>query len=151
MGRHHAIAVALVAICGVALLGVGLRYALLRHDRRSTEHTVAELKDTTRRALRLLHAVAGRRQAADGHNDTARAERDRERSLALGLHAALDRAQAETTSAAVGAFTSGAAANNLAACLTGVSQALNQLSVGDGHALASLAGVDGPCRQAGVA
>ena len=66
------------------------------------------------------------------------------------MHTQLDRTRADTTAADVGAFASGAQANNLGACLTGVSRALNQLAVGDTGAIKSLQAVDGPCRAAGI-
>jgi hypothetical protein len=138
------------AICIVALATVGLRYVLLRADRRATEHTVATLTQHTRDAVALLRSVTVTRATADGHNATVRSERDRVRAVATLLHADLDRAKAQTTASAIGAFVSGSQANDLSACLTGVSQALNQLSVGDGRSILSLQKVDGPCRRAGA-
>jgi hypothetical protein len=138
------------AICIVALATVGLRYVLLRADRRATEHTVETLTRHTRDAVALLRSVTVTRSTADEHNAEVRAERDRVRAVATLLHADLDRAKAETTASAIGAFVSGSQANDLSACLTGVSQALNQLSVGDGRSILSLQKVDGPCRRAGA-
>ena len=66
------------------------------------------------------------------------------------MHADLDRTRADTTAAEIGAYRTGAQANNLRACLTGVSQALNQLSVGDGRSIASLQAVEVPCRAVGI-
>ena len=138
-------------ICIVALATVGLRYVLLRADRRATEHSVETLTDQTRHAVTLLRSVTATRVAADDDNTKVRAERDRVRAVAALLHAELDRAKAETTASAIGAFVSGSQANDLSECLTGVSQALNQLSVGDRRSILSLQKVDGPCRRAGIA
>lgn len=137
-------------ICIVALATVGLRYVLLRADRRATEHSVQTLTEQTRAAVTLLRSVTATRVAADDDNTKVRAERDRVRAVATLLHADLDRARAETTASAIGAFVSGSQANDLSECLTGVSQALNQLSVGDGRSILSLQKVDGPCRRAGI-
>ena len=101
-------------------------------------------------ALALLHRVTDRRSSADERNAGLEDQRTGVRALAAAMHANLDRARADTTAADVGAFTSGAQANNLGACLTGVSRALNQLAVGDAGAIKSLQVVDGPCRAAGV-
>jgi hypothetical protein len=150
IGRDRAVPMIVAAICIVALATVGLRYVLLRADRRSTEHTVETLTQHTREAVALLRSVTVTRVTADENNAKVRAERDRVRAVAALLHANLDRARADTTASAIGAFVSGSQANDLSACLTGVSQALNQLSVGDGRSIQSLQRVDGPCRRAGV-
>jgi len=139
-----------VALLTVALIAVGARYLSLRHDRQRTEQSVAAL---TRQATMTLHAVRrlqAEQTAAEAANTVTKAERDRIRTVAAGLHDHLSRAQADTTAAEVGAFTSGAQANNLRACLTGVSQALNQLAVGDRSSIASLQAVDAPCRAVGI-
>ncbi len=151
IGRDRAVPVIVAAICIVALATVGLRYALLRADRRATEHTVETLTRHTREAVTLLRSVTATRVTADENNARTRAERDRVRAVATLLHADLDRARAETTASAIGAFVSGSQANELSECLTGVSQALNQLSVGDGRSILSLQKVDAPCRRAGAA
>jgi hypothetical protein len=150
IGRDRAVPIIVAAICIVALTTVGLRYALLRADRRTTESTVVTLTQRTREAVALLRSVTGTRIAADDDNTKVRTERDRVRAIATLLHADLDRARADTTASAIGAFVSGSQANDLSACLTGVSQALNQLSVGDGRSIQSLQKVDGPCRRAGI-
>ncbi len=150
MGRDRAALVIVAALCVVALATVGVRYLWLRADRQATEHTVAELTQHTREAVALLRSVSTIRASADVSNGKVRAERDRVRAVALLLHTDLDRAKAETTASAIGAFVSGSQANDLTACLIGVSQALNQLSVGDGRAIQSLQKVEGPCRRAGV-
>ncbi len=139
-----------VVVCALALIGVGTRYFWVRNERQHTEQTIVTLTRQTTAALALLHRVTGTRIAADEHNTSVQAQRDSARALAAVLHADLDKTRADTTTAEVGAFTSGAEANNLAACLTGVSQALNQLSVGDGGAISSLQAVDAPCRMAGI-
>ena len=46
IGRDRAATVIVAALCVVALVTVGLRYVLLRADRRSTEHTVETLTRT---------------------------------------------------------------------------------------------------------
>jgi proline racemase len=149
LGRNRTLTI-VSAICIVALAGVGLRYVLLRSDRVATEQTVATLKRRTSDALELLRDVSTTRSTADRKNSVTREERDRVRAVSTLLHADLDRAKAETTSAGIGAFVSGSQANDLSACLTGVSQALNQLSVGDSRSILSLQKVDAPCRRAGV-
>lgn len=139
-----------VALCAVALIVVGARYLWLRNDRQHIEQSVTAL---TRQATKALHAVQrlqAERAAAEASNTLVKAERDRIRAVAAGLHDSLSQALADTTAAEVGAFTSGAQANNLRACLTGVSQALNQMAVGDKSSIASLQVVDAPCRAVGV-
>jgi hypothetical protein len=150
MGRNR-VTIIVAAVCALVVLGVGLRYLVLRYDRQSTESSVANLTRQTNRALRLLRTVSDVRDDVDTRNDAARLERDQVRAAAALLHTELDKALAETTSSSIEAFVSGAQANNVAACLVGVSQALNQLSVGDGGSIASLQAVEGPCRAAGMA
>jgi ABC-type transporter Mla subunit MlaD len=150
IGRDRAVPMIVAAICIVALATVGLRYWLLRADRRSTEHTVQTLSRTTTEAVALLRSVTAKRTTVDDDNTETRTERDRVRAVAVLLHAELDQARANTTASAIGAFVSGTQANDLGECLTGVSQALNQLSVGDGRSIQSLQKVDGPCRRAGI-
>ena len=96
-------------------------------------------------ALALLHRVTDTRRAPPtSTRRPCRAQRDGARTPPRPRCTPnLDQTRADTTAAEVGAFTSGAQANNLAACLTGVSQALNQLAVGDGGAISSLQAVDG--------
>jgi hypothetical protein len=147
--RHWQVGVAVV--CAIALVLVGARYFWVRHERRHTEHTVLVLTRETESGLALLHRVTSTRAAADARNATVQAQRDGVRALAAEMHTDLDRTRADTTAAQVGAFTSGSQANNLAACLTGVSQALNQLAVGDSGAIGSLHAVDASCRAAGIA
>ncbi len=151
MGRGRTFQVVAVVVCALALVGVGTRYFWVRHERQHTEQTIVTLTRQTTAALALLHRVTDTRAGADDHNTIVQAQRDGARTLAAALHADLDKTRADTTTAEVGAFTSGAQANNLAACLTGVSQALNQLAVGDGGAISSLQTVDAQCRMAGIA
>jgi hypothetical protein len=137
-------------LCALALIAVGLRYLMLRDQRRHTERTVATLTHEATGALALLRGVQATRNAADQRNVLSQAELDGVRAAAAALHADLSRTRADTTAAAVGAFTSAAQANQLRTCLTGVSQALNQLAVGDGSALTSLQAVEQPCRAVGI-
>jgi hypothetical protein len=147
---RKSVTIVVVALCAVAVLAVGGRYVALRQDRVSTESSVDDLTRATNRALRLLREVSYSRDAIDTDNVATRGERDKVRGAALLLHTELDKALAETTSSSVEAFTSGARANDVAACLVGVSQALNQLSVGDPGSIRSLQSVEGPCRAAGM-
>jgi hypothetical protein len=149
-GRHRTIAWIVAALCAVLVLGVVARYVVLRVDRDTTEQSAERLTRATNHALVLLRAVRGTRSQADWYNDALEGERDRIRSAAALLHTELDRARAEITSSAIGAYVSGSQANFVAECLTGVSQALNQLSVGDTRAIRSLQAVEAPCRQAGM-
>jgi hypothetical protein len=151
MGRERAWKVGVAVVCALALLFVGARYFWVRHERQHTEHTALTLTRETKAALALLHRVTVTRVAADAHNATVQGQRDGARALAASMHTDLDRTRADATAADVGAFVSGSQANNLAACLTGVSQALNQLAVGDAGAIGSLKAVDAPCRAAGIA
>jgi hypothetical protein len=139
-----------VSLCAIAVIALGARYLLVRDDRIATEQTVTRLTVKTAEALDVFRRVAAKRTDADRANTLTTAERDRVLALAAALHADLDRTHADTTAAEVGAYTSGAQANNLRACLTGVSQALNQLAVGDGRSIASLRAVDTPCRAVGI-
>ena len=66
------------------------------------------------------------------------------------LHAGLDQTRADTTTAEVARSRPARRRSNLAACLPRVSQALNQLAVGDGGAISSLQAVDAQCRMAGI-
>jgi hypothetical protein len=142
--------VIVVVLCAVAVLAIGGRYVALRQDRVSTESSVDDLTRATNRALRLLREVSYSRDAIDADNDAARDEGEKVRGAARLLHTELDKALAETTSSSIEAFSSGARANDVAACLVGVSQALNQLSVGDPGSIRSLQTVEGPCRAAGM-
>ena len=150
MGRGRTRWIVATALCALALVVVTGRWLWLRHDRQDAEHSVLLLTRETGDALALLHRVTDRRAGADERNAGLEGQRDGVRALAAAMHADLDRARADTTAADVGAFASGAQANNLAACLTGVSRALNQLAVGDAGAIKSLQAVDGPCRAAGI-
>lgn len=150
MGRGRALQLITVVLVALALIGVGVRYFWVRNERQHTEQTVVSLTRQTTAALALLHRVTSTRVTADEHNIALEAQRNSVRALAASMHTDLDRTRADTTTAEVGAFTSGAQANSLSACLTGVSQALNQLAVGDSGALRSLQAVDRPCREAGV-
>lgn len=140
-----------VGLCALLLIAVGARYFDVRNERQHTEQSVLRLTREATAALALLHRVTDTRVTADEHNVALEAQRNDVRALAASMHAELDHTRADTTTAQVGAFTTGVQANNLAACLTGVSQALNQLAVGDSGAIKSLKAVDGPCRAAGVA
>lgn len=151
MGRGRTRWVVAAALCALALIVVTGRWLWLRHDRREAEHSALVLTREAHDAIALLHRVTDRRAAADEHNVALEGQRDGVRALAAAMHTDLDRTRADTTAADIGAFTSGAQANNLGACLTGVSQALNQLAVGDTGAITSLKAVDGPCRAAGIA
>jgi hypothetical protein len=150
MGRDRVLRLAAVVICVLALVAVGARYALLRDDRQHTEQSVATLRKHTRQALVLLHAAETKHTAADQHNAELTTQRDAIRTLAAALHTDLSRTRAETTTSAVGAFVSGSQANQLTQCLAGISQALNQLAVGDANSILSLQAVEEPCRRAGI-
>lgn len=149
-GRGRTTVVVVAAVCAVLVIVVAARYVWLREQRRSTEHHVATLTVQLTDALALFREVQSTRSGADEHNATTRAHRDQVRAAAAALHQQLSLTRADTTAAEIGAFTSGAQANNLRACLTGVSQALNQLAVGDRRAVASLRSVDAPCRAVGI-
>jgi hypothetical protein len=139
-----------VATCAFVIFAAGARYFILRDDRIRTEDTVTMLTLRTSEALEVFRKVAATRTEADDANTLTAAERDRVLALAETLHADLDRTRADTTAAEIGAYVTGAQANDLRACLTGVSQALNQLAVGDGRSIASLRAVDAPCRAVGI-
>jgi hypothetical protein len=139
-----------VGLCAFVLVAAGARYFLLRDDRIDAEQSVATLTRRTSEALAVFRKVSGTRIGADRANTITQAERDRVLALAVAVHADLDRTRADTTAAEVGAYVSGAQANNLRLCLVGVSQALNQLAVGDGRSIASLRAVDTPCRAVGI-
>jgi hypothetical protein len=149
--RVLVLAIAAVAVGALLLVGVTARYFLVRADRQRTEQSVEDLTRVTRDALALLRSVSATRGSADTYNAETTAERDGVRAIATVLHAELDKARAEMTSSALGAYVSGAEANFVGECLTGVSQALNQLSVGDGGAIRSLQAVEAQCRRAGMA
>jgi hypothetical protein len=151
MGRGRVLQMVALGLCALLLVAVGARYLVVRNERQDTEQSVLRLTRQATAALALLHRVTDTRATADEHNIALEAQRNDVRALAASMHAELDRTRADTTAAEVGAFTTGVQANNLAACLTGVSRALNQLAVGDTGAIKSLKAVDGPCRAAGVA
>ncbi len=140
-----------IGLCALVIVAAGARYFLVRDDRIATEQTVTRLTVKTARALAVFRTVSATRTEADHANTLTQAERDRVLALAAALHADLDRTRADTTAAEIGAYTTGAQANNLRACLTGISQALNQLAVGDGRSIASLRAVETPCRAVGIA
>ena len=77
-------------------------------------------------------------------------ERDSLTAVAASLQVQIASTRTQRNTTAVAAFATGARAGVLARCLGGVQQALNQLSVGDAGALASLRQVEQPCREAGV-
>jgi hypothetical protein len=139
-----------VALCAVLIFGAGARYFLLRDDRITTEETVTRLTLRTSEALDVYREVAGTRTEADRANTLTETELNRVLVLAAAVHADLGRTRADTTAAEIGAYSTGVQANNLRACLAGVSQALNQLSVGDGRSIASLRDVEVPCRAVGI-
>jgi hypothetical protein len=149
-GRSRPLALVAAALCALLVLGVVARYVVLRVDRSTTERSAERLTRMTNEAMVLLRSVHGTRSRADWYNDALEGERNRIRSAAALLHAELDRSRAEITSSAIGAYVSGSQANFVSDCLTGVSQALNQLSVGDTRAIASLQLVEDPCRRAGM-
>jgi hypothetical protein len=142
------IVAAAVWILAVVLI-VG-RYAWLHEERRDTEHHVATTTGQLREALALFREVESTRAGQDMRNTASETQRNQLRTMADTLRQQLDLTKANQTAAEVGAFTEGAQANNLRACLTGVQQALNQLAVGDGGEIKSLKAVEGPCRQAGI-
>jgi uncharacterized phage infection (PIP) family protein YhgE len=150
MGRARAVVFVVAGLCALALIAVAARYFVVRSQRVETEQTVARLKTQTAAAIDLLHEVQAVRSAASATNAAVTADRDRVRAAAALLHADLAQTQAATTAAGIAAYTSGVAANNLRACLTGVSQALNQLAVGDTDSIKSLTAVETPCRAVGV-
>jgi hypothetical protein len=150
MGRDRTLRLIAIAVCIVALIGVGLRYLWLRNERQHAEQTVAMLVATVARARTVLADLDQTRTAVDRDLAIVQANHERLSARAAMLHAELEKARADTTTAAVGAYLTAAQANNLRACLIGVSQALNQISVGDSRAIASLRAVDGPCRAAGA-
>jgi hypothetical protein len=147
-GRARVIAAAAVWILAVVLV-VG-RYVWLHEERRDTEHHVATTTGQLREALALFREVESTRAAQDTRNTTTETQRNQLRTMADALRQELDLTKATQTATEVGAFTEGAQANNLRACLTGVQQALNQLAVGDGGEIKSLKAVEGSCRQAGI-
>jgi hypothetical protein len=139
-----------VAICVIALVAVGLRYLGLRDERRGTEHTIAMLVLQSAKARALLHDVRATRITVDADMAIVETHRAQLQAEAATLQAEIARTEAGTTAAQINAYLTVAEASNLRACLTGVSQALNQLSVGDGHALETLLVVEQPCRAAGI-
>ena len=149
-GRVPVLRLVAVALCAAVIGAAGARYLVLRDDRIETEQTVSSLTLRTSAVLDVFRKVEATRTEADRTNTLTENERDRVLALAAAVHADLDRTRADTTAAEIGAYTTGAQANNLRACLTGVSQALNQLAVGDGRAVASLQAVDAPCREVGI-
>lgn len=144
---------AIVAVLLVALTVAGVAWWRRTADgdeRRRVEHrervaltwlddTVAQLADTRSRVATTEELVAA-----------TTTERDDLRLLAEGLRGQIEVSRAETSAAGVEAFVAGGRASELARCLRGVEQALNQLAVGDGGALASLRAVAEPCRAAGA-
>jgi septal ring factor EnvC (AmiA/AmiB activator) len=150
MGRGRAVGLIAAAVLIVALVAAGARYFWIRHERQNIEQTVAELRRTAQQARTLLDEVTETRRTVDANLDLVAVNEARLRAQAGELHADLEQTRAGTTSAAVGAFLTATQANNLSKCLIGVSQALNQLSVGDNRAIDSLKAVDAPCRLAGA-
>ena len=138
------------AVCALALLIVGARYVWLHEERRDTEHHVATLTGQLQESLALFREVESTRAGQDTRNTTTETQRNQLRALGATLREELDLTKANQAATEVGAFTEGAQANNLRACLTGVQQALNQLAVGDGREIESLQAVEGSCRAAGI-
>ena len=103
----------------------------MRNERQQAEQTVAALRRTVRQARALLEAATATRMTVDTNLDLVRRNDARLRAQATTLHADLEHTVAGTTTTAIGAYLTASQANNLSACLVGVSQALNQLAVGD--------------------
>ena len=150
MGRGRAVGLIAAAILVVALVAAGARYFWVRHERQRAEATVVALRRTAKEARVLLEATTETRATVDANLELVTANDARLRSQAAALHADLQRTQAGTATTSVSAYLTASQANNLSKCLIGVSQALNQLSVGDSRAIASLQAVDAPCRAAGA-
>jgi hypothetical protein len=150
MGRGRAVRLIAATILIVALAVAGTRYFWVRHDRQQAEQTVAALRRTAREARALLEETTATRVTVDTNLELVKANDARLRAQAAALHSDLEQTVAGTTTTAIGAYLTASQANNLSACLIGVSQALNQLSVGDNRAIASLKAVDQPCRLAGA-
>lgn len=150
MGRDRVVRLIAIAVCVVVFAAVAARYLWLRRERQHTEQTVATLVRKVAAASALLSELRTTRAVVDSDMEIVRANHERLRARATALHADLEQTRANTTTAAIGAYLTAAQANDLGTCLTGVSQALNQLSVGDRDALASLQAVEKPCRAAGV-
>ncbi len=149
MGRGRAVGLIASAILVVALVAAGARYFWARHERQQAELTVAALRRTAREARALLAEVTETRTTVDTNLDLVKLNDAQLRAQAAALHADLDQTKAGTATTSVSAYLTASQANNLSQCLIGVSQALNQLSVGDGRALASLRAVDAPLPRRG--
>lgn len=148
--RRTIAVLALIVALGAAG-AASLRLANARDDRGHTQSlergTARTLASATARLVRTRADLA----ATSARNVITGRERDDLRALAAGIANELQRTRRSTTDSNVDAFTTGSRANVLARCLAGVSRALNQLSVGDGGALASLQAVAEPCRAARAA
>jgi type II secretory pathway component GspD/PulD (secretin) len=150
MGRGRAVLLIASAILVVALVAASARYFWVRHERQQAEQTVEELRRTAMRARTLLDEVTATRVTVDANLELVVQNDARLRAQAAQLHADLDRTRAGTASTSISAYLTAVQANSLSQCLVGVSQALNQLSVGDSSAIDSLRAVDAPCRAAGA-
>lgn len=150
LGRGRTRVIAVAAVCALALLIVGARYVWLHEQRRDTEHHVAAMTGQLRESLALFREVESTRAGQDTRNTATETQRNQLRAMADALRQELDLTKANEAATQVGAFSQGAQANNLRACLTGVQQALNQLAVGDGGEIKSLKAVEGSCRSAGI-
>ena len=151
MGRGRAVGLIAAAILVVALVASGARYFWVRHERQQAEQAVAALRRTAKHARALLDEVTATRTTVDANLDLVKLNDAKLQAQAAALHADLERTKAGTATTSVSAYLTASQANSLSQCLIGVSQALNQLSVGDGRALTSLKAVDAPCRAAGAA
>lgn len=148
--RRTITVLALIVALGAAG-AASLRLANARDDRGHTQSLERETASTLASATAQLVRVEADLAARNERNVLTRRERDDLRALAAGLANEIQRTRRSTMDSNVDAFTAGNRANVLARCLAGVSRALNQLSVGDGGALASLQAVAEPCRAARAA
>jgi len=125
------------------LLGVGLAVAFRTHDqlRRTDDRLSAEQT--------LLHRTVVRAHRAEAELGTVSGQAtDAGRTLATET-SQLATAEAQLASTEANVFTNGVSINNLDACLSGVEQALNLISLADQQAAAStLDSVAASCRAA---
>lgn len=167
--RRHLVIMAVVAVL-VAAAGVHLdtvrRLDRTRADADAAEVDLARVRQQGDDLDRRLRALGASLTTARGELRVALDERagaavglEEAERFRAGLAAEYERVQAELTAVRdvlVGADreaeVTARLVADLARCLTGVSQFLNQLSVGDGDgALATAGRIDGPCAAVGVA
>lgn len=148
-GRRLRTVVAVVLVIGLASAGLWRR-SQLAADARSAREARARLRSTLAITERHIADSLVLIARADRENESLRTEADGLRRVADELAARIQAVQRQRDDAAIVAWVSGGQITVLRTCLDGVNRALNQVSVGDARATASLEAVRKECEAVGA-